>query len=154
IFAQMQYVENRNLTYNAAFYPIKHAVPGHCVLKRFFERKKHSFLSVHLGIEVILKLFSKKGLQDLFKHIGQHSFELSENAQRIIALQEDYINSIDAVISFLQGKNPTLANAIVYDDFLPQAARFSQLDELDWAFGTMGFQDKAKHFATLYLEDL
>ena len=55
---------------------------------------------------------------------------------------------------FLQGKNPTLANAIVHDDFLPQASRFSHLEELDWAFGSMGFQDKAKHYATLYLEDL
>jgi hypothetical protein len=32
--------------------------------------------------------------------------------------------------------------------------RFSQLEELDWAFGTMGTQDKAKHLATLYLEDI
>jgi hypothetical protein len=31
---------------------------------------------------------------------------------------------------------------------------FSQLEELDWAFGTMGTQDKAKHLATLYLEDI
>lgn len=128
--------------------------PGTVYLKGFLNAKNIPSYQSDLGIEVILKLFSKKGLQDLFKHIDQHSFELSENAQRIIALQEDYINSIDAVISFLQGKNPTLANAIVYDDFLPQAVRFSQLDELDWAFGTMGFQDKAKHFATLYLEDL
>jgi hypothetical protein len=36
---------------------------------------------------------------------------------------------------------------------LPEASRFSQLEELDWAFGTMGTQDKAKHLATLYLED-
>ena len=25
---------------------------------------------------------------------------------------------------------------------------------MDWAFGTMGTQDKAKHLATLYLEDI
>lgn len=128
--------------------------PGTVYLKGFLNAKNIPSYQSDLGIEVILELFSKKGLQDLFQHINQHSFELSENIQRIIALQEDYIYSIDAVVSFLQGKNPTLANAIVYDDFLPQAARFSQLDELDWAFGTMGFQDKAKHFATLYLEDL
>src|SRR5690554_2219005 len=128
--------------------------PGTVYLKGFLNAKNIPSYQSDLGIEVILELFSKKGLQDLFQHINQHSFELSENIQRIIALQEDYIYSIDAVVSFLQGKNPTLANAIVYDDFLPQAARFSQLDELDWAFGTMGFQDKAQHFATLYLEDL
>jgi hypothetical protein len=37
---------------------------------------------------------------------------------------------------------------------LPEASRFSQLGEMDWAFGTMGTQDKAKHLATLYLEDI
>ncbi|MGB3464796.1 MAG: radical SAM protein, partial [Cyclobacteriaceae bacterium] len=28
------------------------------------------------------------------------------------------------------------------------------LDDLEWAFGNMGMQDKAKHLATLYLEDI
>lgn len=28
------------------------------------------------------------------------------------------------------------------------------MDDLEWAFGSMGHQDKAKHLATLYLEDL
>ena len=54
----------------------------------------------------------------------------------------------------MQGKNPTLALQICQDDFLPEASRFTQLDELDWAFGSMGTQDKGKHLATLYLEDI
>ena len=54
----------------------------------------------------------------------------------------------------MQGKNPTLALQICQEDFLPEASRFAQLEELDWAFGTMGTQDKAKHLATLYLEDI
>jgi len=37
---------------------------------------------------------------------------------------------------------------------LPEASRFDQLDDLEWAFGFMGMQDKAKHLATLMLEDL
>lgn len=109
-----------------------------------------------LGIEVILELFSKQGLQDLFK-VQSLKFkveELSQNSQRIFALQDEYIKAIDAVIAFLQGKNPTLALQICQEDFLPEASRFSQLEEMDWAFGTMGTQDKAKHLATLYLEDI
>ena len=108
-----------------------------------------------LGIEVILALFSKQGLTRLFdqiKTLDQSTF--SENARRIIALQAHYIQSIDAVILFLQGKNPTLAHLICQEGFLPEAARFAQLDDLDWAFGALGTQDKAKHLATLYLEDL
>src|SRR5690606_33350570 len=51
-------------------------------------------------------------------------------------------------------KNPTLSHLICQEDFLPEASRFVQLEELDWAFGSMGTQDKAKHLATLYLEDI
>ena len=66
----------------------------------------------------------------------------------------DYIQTIDSIISFLQGKNPTLAHRICQDGFLPEGARFAQVADLDWAFGAMGTQDKAKHLATLYLEDI
>ena len=109
-----------------------------------------------LGIEVILELFSKTGLEKLFQVQSEQFIveELSPNAQRILALQNEYIKTIDAVIAFLQGKNPTLALQICQEDFLPEAFRFSQLGEMDWAFGTMGTQDKAKHLATLYLEDI
>ena len=64
------------------------------------------------------------------------------------------MSTIDHVVHFLQGNNPTLARQICSNNFLPQASRFNQLEELDWAFGSMGMQDKAKHLATLYLEDL
>ena len=106
-----------------------------------------------LGIEVILELFSKNGLKNLFQ-FADFDINYTQNSQRIISLKEDYVKTIDAVISFLQGKNPTLARQICQDNFLPEASRFDQLDDIDWAFGSMGMQDKAKHLATLYLEDL
>ena len=104
-----------------------------------------------LGIEVILELFSKEGLVNIFSSNFQHA---TSNSQRIYVLKDDYIKTIDAVIGFLQGKNPSLARQICSGNFLPEASRFSQLDDMEWAFGTMGMQDKAKHLATLYLEDL
>lgn len=107
-----------------------------------------------LGIEVILELFSKKGLQSLFSEANKKETIQSENAQRIFALREAYFQTIDSVIEFLQGKKHTLARQICTENFLPQASRFNQLDEMDWAFGSMGMQDKAKHLATLYLEDI
>lgn len=107
-----------------------------------------------LGIEVILKIFSRKGLENIFKLANQNKQINSENTQRIYALRSYYENTIDQVISFLQGKNQTLAKQISSEFFLPQASRFDQIDDMEWAFGSMGFQDKAKHLATLYLEDL
>jgi len=127
--------------------------PATAYLKGFLNTKNISSYQADLGIEVILKLFSSSGLEDLFNQIIKN-IPISENSKRIIALKAHYINTIDAVISFLQGHNPTLSHLICQEDFLPQASRFNQLDELDWAFGTMGTQDKAKHLATLYLEDI
>ncbi len=106
-----------------------------------------------LGIDVILELFSKGGLQKVFnKEIDLPN--ASENTQRIYTLREEYLKTIDQVIPFLQGKSPTLARQICSMNFLPEASRFNQLDDMEFAFGNMGLQDKAKHLVTLYLEDI
>ena len=106
-----------------------------------------------LGIEVIIELFSKAGIEKIFeKETDTNS--ISENSSRIFALKEEYIKTIDQVILFLQNQNPTLARQICTMNFLPEASRFNQLDDMEFAFGNMGMQDKAKHLATLYLEDL
>ena len=130
--------------------------PATAYIKGFLNTKNIASEQADLGIEVILALFSKKGLADLFEASSSTSQieTWSDNARRIFALQDEYIKTIDSVIAFLQGKNPTLALQICQEDFLPEASRFAQLEELDWAFGTMGTQDKAKHLATLYLEDI
>ena len=128
--------------------------PATAYLKGFLNTRNISSFQVDLGIEVILRIFSGSGLRDIFEEAARSQVTLSENAQRIIALKNDYTGTIDAVISFLQGKNPTLSHLICQEDFLPEASRFDQLDDSDWAFGTMGTQDKAKHLATLYLEDI
>jgi len=128
--------------------------PASAYLKGFLNTRNITAVQADLGIEVILAIFSKNGLKELFLTIENRSLELSDNATRILALKKEYIGKIDAVISFLQGKNPTYAHLLSQENFLPQASRFNQLAELDWAFGVMGNQDKAKHLATLFLEDL
>ncbi|MRX68205.1 radical SAM protein [Flavobacterium resistens] len=131
--------------------------PATAYIKGFLNTKNIESAQADLGIDVILELFSKKGLLDLFQVSSfrfQVNSEISDNSKRIFALQDEYVKTIDPVIQFLQGKNPTLALQICQEDFLPEASRFAQLEELDWAFGTMGTQDKAKHLATLYLEDI
>ncbi|MCW4468464.1 radical SAM protein [Flavobacterium sp. MFBS3-15] len=157
--------------------------PATAYLKGFLNTKGIASFQADLGIEVILKLFSKQGLTDLFGEIERNSksqipnhkleerdvkssaVEMSQpktpnsqprtpNSERILALKTEYLKTIDPVMLFLQGKNPTLSHLICSEDFLPEASRFTQLEELDWAFGSMGTQDRAKHLATLYLEDI
>ncbi len=131
--------------------------PATAYLKGFLNTKNISAYQIDLGIEVILELFSKEGLQDVFQFVSlrvESRSEMSPNSSRIYSLQNEYIKTIDSVIAFLQGKQPTLARQICSGNFLPEASRFEQLDDMEYAFGSMGMQDKAKHLATLYLEDL
>ncbi len=129
--------------------------PATAYLKGFLNTRNISAFQADLGIEVTVALFNQRGLRELFARINNtDNPTFSDNAARIIALQDDYITTIDDVILFLQGHNPTLAHRICKRDFLPEASRFEQLEDLDWAFGSMGNQDKAKHLATMYLEDL
>ncbi|MBP9794288.1 MAG: radical SAM protein [Flavobacterium sp.] len=137
--------------------------PATAYLKGFLNTKSIPAFQMDLGIEVILELFSKEGLQAIFSYASCHPVpklrdaegqQLSPNSLRIASLKQEYINTIDAVLDFLQGKKPTLARQICSGNFLPESARFAQLDDMEWAFGSMGMQDKAKHLATLYLEDI
>ncbi len=128
--------------------------PATAYLKGFLNTKNIQSYQCDLGIETILKLFSSEGLTSLFSQIESQNLELSPNGHRIYNLGESYIQTIDSVISFLQEKNVTLAHVICDGNFLPEASRFTQAEDLEWAFGTMGTRDKAKHLATLYLEDL
>lgn len=128
--------------------------PATAYLKGFLQTKNIPAYQTDLGIEVILALFSAKGLASMFAALDAADAELSDNSYRICQLQDDYVSTIDPVIRFLQNKNPTLAHSICDRTYLPEASRFAQLEELDWAFGTMGLHDKARHLATLYLEDL
>lgn len=73
-----------------------------------------------------------------------------------------YETTIAPTIAFLQGLDATLCHRIAGRGFLPEGPRFASLDvfeddsgdPLAWAFGAMGQQDRARHLATLYLNDI
>ncbi|GAB3645911.1 radical SAM protein [Echinicola sediminis] len=128
--------------------------PATAYLKGYLNTLNINSRQADLGLEVILRLFSRKGLQQVFELAEEQELEYSDNVNRILRMKTAYLQTIDTVIDFLQDKNPTLAYHISEGDFLPQAGRFEQLDDTEWAFGSMGLRDKARYLATLYLEDL
>ena len=77
-----------------------------------------------------------------------------------------YVETIDAVIRFLQGRDPGFALRIIGRTVLPEGPRFAAIDQgpgggagddddpLGWAFGALGIADRAKHLASLYIDDL
>jgi radical SAM superfamily enzyme YgiQ (UPF0313 family) len=116
------------------------------------------------AIELILRLFSKAGLARVKAQIQ----DPKDSAVVRFFLNHflEYERTIDAVIRFLQGRDPSLSMRIVSRKFLPEGPRFRSLfefsegnpdgdqEQLAWAFGALGVQDQAKYLASLYLDDL
>ncbi len=147
-------MSNKLLLLTPPFTQLNTPYPATAYLLGYLLSKDINASQVDLGMRVVLRIFSEQGLKKLFEFAHLKADELSNNAKRISALKIEYISTIEGVISFLQGKNNMLAYQICDSDYLPQAGRFQQMSDVDWAFGSMGLIDKAKHLATLYLEDL
>lgn len=145
---------NEILLVTPPFTQLNTPYPATAYLKGFLATKNIRSFQMDLGIEVILDLFSKKGLQALYYIANKNDRIISANAQRIFALKDEYIKTIDQVIKFLQGKNQSLARQICSDHFLPRASRFDHMQDIEWIYENQDIQDKAKYIATLYLEDL
>lgn len=129
--------------------------PATTALVAYLREQGHTAEQLDLGIEVLDRVFSQEFLGILFAKAFQ-SEKLSKKAMAVAAMKDRYMITIDPVMNFLRGKDDTLAYRIVGRGFLPEGQRLSALEDeqLDWAFGTSGMVDRAKHLCTIYLEDL
>lgn len=128
--------------------------PATAYLKGFLNTLNYTTFQADLSIELMLKIFSRKGLEEIFDKVEKNAQELTFSQNRILILKDSYKSTVEPVIKFLQGKDSTLATRICFGNFLPEGKRFESLEETEWAFGNLGITDKAKFLATLYLEDL
>ena len=117
-----------------------------------------------LALSLVLSFFSKKGLAE----VHQAALAIPEENRSapinfFLDYFEDYQGSIEPTIKYLQGGDSTLSHRINSRSFLPEGPRFQALDSYDddgsgdslaWAFGALGAEDRARHLATLYLNDL
>ncbi len=124
-------------------------------LTAFVKEKGYSAVQWDLAIELIEKVYTKEFLAPLFEEAYQRD-NLSEKAKSVAINKNDYIKCVESVVKFLQGKDDTLSTRIATREFLPEAGRRQKLDDdvLEWAFGSTGFHDRAKHIASLFMVDL
>lgn len=131
--------------------------PATAYLTQFLRDQGIGATQRDLGLDLFHKLFSSEGLALIKKGIEKKE-ELSEFEEFFIEAFVDYQSTIDKVLTFLQGKDPSLALRIAKRALLPEGPRFSPLDEheneISALFGEMGVQDKAKYISSLYLDDL
>jgi len=115
-----------------------------------------------LALALILKLLSRQGLQAVRACIDALPTR-TERVQAFVDAFDTYLVTLPPTLAFLQGRDPTLAHRIAGRGFLPEGPRFAALDvfvdeaggdPLAWAFGSLGVQDRARHIATLYLNDI
>ena len=117
-----------------------------------------------LALSLVLSFFSKHGLAEVHQAaLAIPEENRSATINFFLDYFEDYQSSIEPTIKYLQGGDSTLSHRINSRSFLPEGPRFEALDSYDddgsgdflaWAFGALGAEDRARHLATLYLNDL
>ncbi|MFM7167304.1 MAG: B12-binding domain-containing radical SAM protein [Planctomycetaceae bacterium] len=140
--------------------------PSTAYLTGFLRSQGLSAVQEDLALGLVLRLLSADGLE----RIAGLAMAAATEQQRpstaaFLAQRDEYVATIDRVVSFLQGRDSTLAHRIAARTLLPEGPRFASLDvfegddesgedSLAWAFGALGVQDRARHLCTLYLSDL
>src|SRR5207244_10712152 len=99
--------------------------PSTAYLTGFLRSRGYEVNQADVGIDMVLALFSRDGLTRAFDEIRSLPGELPGEARQMLALQRHYLDTIDPLIAFLQGQDPTLAPRICQGGFLPQCHRFA-----------------------------
>jgi radical SAM superfamily enzyme YgiQ (UPF0313 family) len=121
-----------------------------------------------LSIELFHRIFCRAGLEAVGAELTRGRRGRASRARpgapetlaSFLARADDYIALVEPAIRFLQGRDPGLALRIVGRSFLPEGPRFAALadaagdERLAWAFGELGTTDRARHLASLFVDDL
>ncbi|UUX94411.1 radical SAM protein [Aquabacterium sp. J223] len=138
--------------------------PSTAYLTGFLRSRGVDAVQADLSLELVLALFSAEGLDAL--HAVVTALPAERRSETLATFEREfhrYRQTVPRVINFLQGRDPTLAHRIAGRGWLPEGPRFRSLDNyvaedgedpLAWAFGALGLHDRARHLATLHLNDL
>ena len=140
--------------------------PSSAYLTGFLHSRGVPAAQADLALALVLRLLSADGLRALrAAALAQDEALRSAAVNAFLDHADRHERCIGPVVAFLQGRDPTLAHRIASRGWLPEGPRFAALDAYDadidagedplgWAFGALGQTDRARHLATLYLNDL
>lgn len=125
--------------------------PSTAYLTGFLRSRRILCEQADLGIEMVLRLFSRTGVEAVFERVRAERKSLPPEARRMVAAEASYLDTIEPVVTFLQGRAPALAAQLARRGMLPQGPRFTGRTTFR---RSVSLQDRAKQWATFYLEDL
>ena len=138
--------------------------PSTAYLTGFLRSRQIDAVQEDLALALVLSFFTSQGISEIHTQaLALPEQDRSASVNYFLDYFEIYQDTIEPVIAFLQGRDSTLSHRINTRDFLPEGPRFFSLDAYDdedsadplaWAFGALGSHDRARHLATLYLNDL
>jgi radical SAM superfamily enzyme YgiQ (UPF0313 family) len=131
--------------------------PSTAYLTSYLEKAGHEVNQIDLGLELILKIFSKEGLNRITQIVKKSGIK-NELLDFYLDAASEYENNIEDVIAFLQTNQSLFLEKFIERQTLPEGPRFLPLDDnqggvLD-LYNTLNETDKAKHICSLFLDDL
>jgi hypothetical protein len=138
--------------------------PSTAYLTGFLRSRGVDAVQEDLALALVLRLFSAEGLRQVRTVI--EALPKRQRSARVAAFLgqfDRYAAAVGPAVAFLQGRDPSMGHRIASRNFLPEGSRFESLDvyidpeggdPLAWAFGALGVQDRARHLATLFLDDI
>lgn len=142
----------KSLLITPPFTQLNTPYPATAYLKGYLDGKGFESAQCDLSIELFTKVFSNAFLQKLFALPTPHNLACSEVCEQ----KHQYTEVVEFVIDFLQNPTTVKAHLLTAPNFLPKAHRFEKINDEDlaYAFGDMGVIDKAKHLATIFVEEI
>ncbi len=149
--------------------------PATTVLAGFLESRGIRVAQEDASLDLILRVFSRDGVRAMTRAMrparkkvgrgvlaeplgerrgsaGGFAPPVGDGVGRFLADARRHAETVDAVVRFLQGRNPALARRIAGRRFLPEGPRFRVLDTL--GLDGLAVTARARYFASLYMDDL
>ncbi len=126
------------------------------LLTAFLRREGVDAHQADLSLELALRLFSRRGLEEVHGEIRRLCRPRTATVRAFLDQAARYVDTVDDAIRFLQRGEPALGRRIRHG-LLPRGPRFAVLDDLAAAGidpGSDGPELQARFLASLYLDDL
>jgi hypothetical protein len=145
-------MQSKILFITPPFTQLNTAYPASAYLKGFLEAHDIAVQQCDLSIELFTEIFTGDFLSAVFQETQDSKhYDYPE----VRKMKSKYIACVDVVIGFLQKQDLATAHKILEAGFLPVGHRLSKVNTtIKWEAGEIGIIDKAKHYGTLFIEEI